>query len=72
MASAEKLLAKMRNLPPEMPFAEVRKVLEHLGWSLDRVRGSHHVFTRNGETLSIPLAGRKIKRIYLQQILDRQ
>lgn len=71
MTSAEKLLAKLRRLPPEMPFAEVQKVLEHLGWSLDRVRGSHHVYTRNGETISVPRSSGKVKRIYLRQILDR-
>ena len=72
MTSAEKLLAKMRRLPPDMPFAEVQKVLECLGWALDRVRGSHHVLVRNGDTLSVPRSSGKVKRIYLQQILDRQ
>lgn len=72
MASAEKLLAKMRRLPPEMRLADVQKVLEHLGWSLDRITDSHFIYDRGADTISIPHKRGMVKRVYLQQILDRQ
>lgn len=73
MARAEMLLERMRRLPPEMRFTHVQVVLEHLGWTLERSKGSHFVYIRPGErSLSIPQHGGYVKRIYLKQILDRE
>ena len=38
---------------------EFAKVLEHRGWSLLRVQGSHHIFGKAGSNvrLSIPIHG---------------
>lgn len=70
MVSVEKLLAKMRRRPPEMPLREVQQVMEHLGWTLDRTSGSHFIYQRNGHHLSIPSHGGSVKRAYLIQILN--
>jgi predicted RNA binding protein YcfA (HicA-like mRNA interferase family) len=37
-----------RGMPSEVRFPELRKLLEQHGWTLDRIKGSHHVFVRKG------------------------
>ena len=33
------------------------------GWELDRIHGSHHIMTRGGQTVSIPVhKGKALKR----------
>jgi len=45
----------------ERRFAEVRKALEAHGWTLDRIRGSHHVFCKEGEQpISVPVHGGRV------------
>ena len=73
MVSAKKLLEKMERLPPDMPLAQVEKVLEYLGWKYDRTSGSHDVYVRNGQHISVPtVGGRDVKRTYLKQIVDNK
>lgn len=43
MARAETLLENMRRFSTEMRLSHVQIVLEYLGWTLDRIRGSHFV-----------------------------
>jgi len=53
----------------EKRFSEVRKILEQAGWTLARVRGSHHCFTKPGKTLlSIPVHQGKVKPYYVRQV----
>ena len=53
----------------EKPFAEVRKMLERVGYELVRVYGSHHYFTKPGaEPLSIPVHRGKVKPYYVRQV----
>lgn len=37
-----------------MKSADLVKQLLRAGWTLSRVRGSHHQFTRDGRTVTIP------------------
>lgn len=42
---------------------EVRYVLKRLakeGWMRDRIRGSHYIFVKGGESVSIPTSSREI------------
>lgn len=56
-------------MPSEVRFAVVRKLLEDGGWTLVRINGSHHYFTKAGSTpLSIPVHGNKVKPVYVKQI----
>ncbi len=73
MTQLEKLIARIRARPPEADFDDVRSLLEYHGWNLDRERGSHVHFVKLGErTLSVPkVGGRKVKRVYLDQICER-
>lgn len=53
----------------EKRFAEVRKLLEGAGYSLARISGSHHVFTKPGANLvSIPVHRGKVKPFYVRQV----
>ena len=48
------------------------KVLERYGWVLERIKGSHHLYTKAGrvEILSVPVHGnRDLKRGTLGRLL---
>jgi predicted RNA binding protein YcfA (HicA-like mRNA interferase family) len=46
---------------PQIAGRLVIKVFEEFEWSVDRIKGSHHIMTKEGEkpTLSIPVHGNK-------------
>ena len=50
-------------------FGELRQLLEAYGWTLRRVSGSHHVFVRGSERLSIPSRRSTVLPIYVRQAL---
>jgi len=53
----------------EKRFSEVRKMLESKGYTLERIRGSHHVFTKPGDLpVSIPVHKGKVSACYVRQI----
>jgi len=43
------------------------KILERHGWSLSRIRGSHHIYMKTGcpETISVPIHGNELLKIGL-------
>jgi predicted RNA binding protein YcfA (HicA-like mRNA interferase family) len=44
-------------------------MLERAGWTLVRISGSHHIFTRPDHTpISIPVHRKKVKHVYLAQV----
>ncbi|MBI4556335.1 MAG: type II toxin-antitoxin system HicA family toxin [Candidatus Hydrogenedentes bacterium] len=53
---------------------ELARVLEHHGWSLLRVHGSHHIYGRPGSVvrLSIPIHGNKPLKVGLLKHLLKQ
>ncbi len=56
-------------MPSDVRFSEVRKLLESHGWICGRIRGSHHIFTKDGETpISIPVHRQKVKYIYVREL----
>ena len=64
MTKREKLVERIRARPVEADFADVQTLLEAFGWSLERIRGSHHTFAKDGErSLTISTVnGRKVRR----------
>ena len=57
MSQWDKLIARLRNRPAEMQFSEIRKILEHLGYTATQPKGgsSHYVFRKKGKApLTIP------------------
>lgn len=57
-------------MPSDSRFADVRRVLERNGWTLDRYNGSHAIFTKVGEPrhINLPVHGNKVKPKYIRKI----
>jgi predicted RNA binding protein YcfA (HicA-like mRNA interferase family) len=52
---------------------EFARVLERHGWTLARIKGSHHVYTKAGSPpISVPVHGSKALKIGLQRHLMKQ
>lgn len=71
VARYEKLLEKLKRLPPTMPFDDVQRILEAHGYSLVR-SGAHNIFRDEvGQILNIPtVSGREVKRKYLRDVVE--
>ncbi len=52
-----------------IPFGELRQLLQHLGFD-ERIRGDHHIFTREGvqEILNLQPKGAKAKPYQVKQV----
>jgi predicted RNA binding protein YcfA (HicA-like mRNA interferase family) len=48
MSRAQKLLAVVRNNPRGVRFSDLCRLVQSLGFVLDRVQGSHHVYVHPG------------------------
>ncbi|MCM3128999.1 type II toxin-antitoxin system HicA family toxin [Paenibacillus provencensis] len=71
MARVEKLVQKMKNRPNGMRFEEVVKVLEHYGYIVVRIKGSHHIFrNEQGDTFPIPKET-PVKTAYVKDVLEK-
>jgi predicted RNA binding protein YcfA (HicA-like mRNA interferase family) len=72
MTPRERRLQRILAEPPEADFDDVRGVLEDHGWTLNRQKGSHATFVKAGRyPFVVPLlGGRKVKRVYLQRLID--
>lgn len=73
MTRHEKLVDRIRARPPEADDRDLETLLKAYGWLLDRQTGSHVPFVKPGEqSLTVPkVGGRKVKRVYLDDICDR-
>lgn len=55
-------------MPSPVRFAVVKKMLEKSGWTFERVRGSHHIFTKPGKaSLPIPVHHGKVNPEYVKK-----
>ena len=74
MSKRDKLRRKLRNNPKGRTKQEIETLLGYFGFELERVSGSHHLYTVQirGETyrLVVPIHGREIKPFYIKQALD--
>lgn len=70
MSRRDKLIEKIRRRPPEADFDDVRTVLMAFGWTLSRVSGSHHSFTKPGvpEIFTVPVHAKRVTRRYLDRL----
>ena len=56
-------------MPSDIRFAVVRKMLEARGYRLERISGSHHVFTKAGyRPVPIPVHKGKVKFAYVRMV----
>ena len=54
-------------MPSPVRFAEIKRMLERKGWTLARVAGSHHIFTKPGQHhLSLPVHKGVVKYVYVK------
>lgn len=67
MSQWDKLLARLKTIPNDMRYEEVRKILEGMGYKGDESGGGSHVIYRKSkcEPISIPKHD-PIKRAYIQ------
>jgi predicted RNA binding protein YcfA (HicA-like mRNA interferase family) len=55
-------------MPSEVPFRDLRRLLESHGYALSRISGSHHIFTKPGSLpISIPVHKNKVKHVYVRK-----
>ena len=52
-----------------MKDRDLIKLLKKNGWQLDRINGSHHIFRKEGMTVSVPVHGKGVPTGLLYQIL---
>jgi predicted RNA binding protein YcfA (HicA-like mRNA interferase family) len=72
MTQIEKLYAQLVANRSSMRFSDFRRILETFGFTLDRVKGSHHIFKHPSvdRALSIQPRGDKAKPYQIDQFLD--
>ncbi len=70
MSKREKLRERLKNNPNNATFSEIRKLLEQEGFVLDRITGSHHIFTKGEVTFVIPVHNKKVKSIYVKRVIE--
>lgn len=59
-------------MPSNVRFAELRKLLESHGWELSRIKGSHHIFTKEGESpIVFPVHRQQVKYVYVRKIKEK-
>lgn len=73
MTRREKLVDRIRARPPEADFDDVHTLMKAYGWSIRPGSSSHTVFVKPGErSITVPkVGGRRVKRVYLEQICER-
>jgi predicted RNA binding protein YcfA (HicA-like mRNA interferase family) len=75
MSKRDKLRQKLRNRPADGTMRDVETLLGQFGFSLARIRGSHHIFEYDqGGTvvqLVVPMHGRKVKKVYIQLVIEK-
>lgn len=72
MANLDKLLARVRSVPTDMRFDELRRVLEAYGYKMTSPHGggSHYTFRKAGhDPITVP-KHRPIKQIYVKMVKD--
>ncbi len=70
MSKKEKLLSAMKNNPKDVPFEDIKKLLEGYGYICHNSGGSHFVFRKEFcEHIVIPYH-KPIKAIYVKHVLE--
>ncbi len=64
-----KLLDRLIKNPKGATFNDIRTLLSHEGFELDRVTGSHHVFKKSGITFVIPVHAKRVKSVYVRRVI---
>jgi predicted RNA binding protein YcfA (HicA-like mRNA interferase family) len=65
----ERLRQRISQRPNAVRFAELVRLLEAYGWTLRRIRGSHHVFVRGGAQVVVPFRRPTVLLPYVYEVL---
>lgn len=61
---------QLANRPHDVRFEEIERLLLLYGWELATIRGSHHVYKREGDQLiSIPFRRPRVLLVYVRKVL---
>lgn len=64
-----KLWTSLAQRPNAVRFEELQRLLELSGWTLERSRGSHHVFGKGGHMVVIPRRTPHVKAVYVKEVV---
>jgi predicted RNA binding protein YcfA (HicA-like mRNA interferase family) len=70
MNKREKLFKRLKNNPNGANFSDIQTLLKQEGFELDRVTGSHHVFTKGEITFIVPVHNNKVKVVYVRRLIE--
>ena len=70
MSKRKKLFDKLKNNPKNASFSDISRLLEQEGFVLDRITGSHHVFTKSDTTFVVPVHKNRVKTIYVKRVIE--
>lgn len=70
MSKKDKLIEKFKKKPPPSDFTigDVITVMEYLGYRLERIKGSHHIFEKEGYDPLVVPDHSHIKKAYIKKI----
>lgn len=70
MSKREKLIKRLLQKPSDMRFAEIDLILKYFGFSHTGTKGSHFIYERGGESISIVKHGKNIKKYTLEELIE--
>ena len=68
MVDREQLRRRIAQHPNAVRFDELAELLTAYGWELARVRGSHHVFVKDGAQLTVPHRRPHVLAVYVKRV----
>lgn len=77
MSSIDKLEKKIRNNPNDVKLSDIQKLLEHYGFELQTINGSHFNYIHPDlgknitDIVTLPRNGNLVKRIYILKALEK-
>ena len=71
MPTVEKIIEKMKRQPNGIRVAELDKVLNHYGYTLNRQKGSHRQYlNKSGDVITVK-DETPLKAVYVKDVLNR-
>ena len=65
----QKLLVRLTNNPKDARFDDLRTLLLYEGFQLERITGSHHIFSTPHITIAIPVHANRVKSVYVKRVI---
>ena len=67
----EKLVKKLISNPSEARISDLEKVLEYFGWKRVKIKGSHHIYIKDENIITLPVHNKKVKRVYIKRFIEK-